>query len=69
VQTPDGNEAYTRNGSFTLGAEGTLLTQTGLPVLGDGGPMIPPNCRGADRQPTARSVPRPATSRRSRSGG
>jgi flagellar basal-body rod protein FlgF len=42
VQTPDGNEAYTRNGSFTLGPEGALLTQTGQPVLGDGGPLVIP---------------------------
>ena len=42
VQTPDGSEAYTRNGSFTLGADGSLQTQTGLPVLGDGGPLVIP---------------------------
>jgi flagellar basal-body rod protein FlgF len=42
VQTPDGSEAYTRNGSFTLGTDGSLQTQTGLPVLGDGGPLVIP---------------------------
>ena len=36
VQTPDG-VAYTRKGSFTLDADGTLVTQDGWPVLGDGG--------------------------------
>lgn len=44
VQTPDGNEAYTRNGGFTLGADGSLQTASGLQVMGDGGPLvIPPN--------------------------
>jgi flagellar basal-body rod protein FlgF len=36
VQTSDG-VAYTRKGSFTLNSEGTLVTQDGLPVLGEGG--------------------------------
>jgi flagellar basal-body rod protein FlgF len=44
VQGLDGNEAYTRNGSFARSAEGSLVTQSGLPVLGDGGPIaIPEN--------------------------
>lgn len=44
VQAPDGNEAYTRNGSFEITAEGLLQTRSGLPVMGDGGPItIPPN--------------------------
>ena len=38
VQTPDG-ERYTRNGELTLDAEGQLITNEGLPVLGDGGPI------------------------------
>jgi len=38
VQTPDG-ERYTRNGSFTLGKEGLLLTKEGFPVLGQNGPI------------------------------
>jgi len=33
-------EAYTRDGAFTLNAEGQLTTQGGLPVIGDGGPII-----------------------------
>lgn len=38
VQTSAG-ERYTRNGHFTLNADGTLVTETGDPVLGDGGPI------------------------------
>jgi flagellar basal-body rod protein FlgF len=44
VQSPDGTEAYTRAGSFDIGTDGTLVTKSGNPVLGDGGPIaIPPN--------------------------
>jgi flagellar basal-body rod protein FlgF len=44
VQALDGTEAYTRAGSFDLSADGTLVTQAGLQVLGDGGPIqLPPN--------------------------
>jgi flagellar basal-body rod protein FlgF len=44
VQGLDGTEAYTRFGSFTVNAEGTLMTQGGLQVMGDGGPItIPAN--------------------------
>ncbi len=39
VQGSDGNEAYTRNGSLQVSAEGELQTRTGLTVLGDGGPI------------------------------
>src|SRR5262245_8309425 len=38
VQTPRG-ERYTRNGSLQLNATGQLVTQSGDPVLGDGGPI------------------------------
>ncbi len=38
VHTPAG-ERYTRNGSFTLGKEGMLLTKEGYPVLGENGPV------------------------------
>jgi flagellar basal-body rod protein FlgG len=38
VQTPDG-VAYTRQGTFTLNADGVLVTSGGLPVLGDNGPL------------------------------
>jgi flagellar basal body rod protein FlgG len=38
VETPFGTR-YTRNGSFERGADGTLTTSDGLPVLGEGGPI------------------------------
>jgi flagellar basal-body rod protein FlgF len=40
VQGLDGTEAYTRNGSFEVAADGTLKTSTGLTVLSDGGSPI-----------------------------
>ncbi|MGD9869638.1 MAG: flagellar basal-body rod protein FlgF [Thauera sp.] len=44
VQMPDGSEAYTRNGSLEVSANGILQTRDGKPVLGDGGPVtIPPD--------------------------
>jgi len=40
----EGGEAYTRNGSLTVSPEGVLQTQTGRPVMSDGGPItVPPN--------------------------
>jgi len=36
VETPQG-ERYTRNGNFTLGVEGYLMTKEGYPVLGENG--------------------------------
>jgi len=42
VQGLDGTEAYTRFGSFTVNSEGTLVTQSGLTVMGDGGPITIP---------------------------
>lgn len=42
VESPQG-PLYTRNGSFQLNEEGQLLTKSGLPVRGQGGPItIPP---------------------------
>ncbi len=42
VGTPDG-PAYTRAGNFTMNAERQIVTQDGLPVQGDGGPLeLPP---------------------------
>ena len=38
VQTPEG-EAYTRAGNFTLNAQRQLVTQDGMPVISDGGPI------------------------------
>ncbi len=44
VQSLDGTEAYTRGGSLEVSSDGTLTTRSGLPVLGDGGPLqAPPN--------------------------
>jgi flagellar basal-body rod protein FlgF len=44
VQAPDGSEAYTRAGSLAVSPDGTLVTQNGLPVLSDSGPIaIPPD--------------------------
>lgn len=44
VQGLDGTEAYTRAGNLDVNAEGTLTTQAGLTVMGDGGPLtVPPN--------------------------
>jgi flagellar basal-body rod protein FlgF len=42
VQALDGTEAYTRSGAFQVDAQGQLVTSTGLPVLGDGGPITLP---------------------------
>jgi flagellar basal-body rod protein FlgF len=44
VQGLDGTEAYTRQGSLQVNSEGVLVTENGLQVNGDGGPItIPPN--------------------------
>ena len=44
VETPDGNEAYTRAGNLQVNANGQLQTASGLNVLGDGGPIaLPPD--------------------------
>ena len=52
VQGLDGTEAYTRAGALQVNADGTLVNAAGLPMLGDGGPIvIPENARvdiGAD---------------------
>lgn len=43
VQGLDGTEAYTRAGALVVDSQGTLVNQSGLPVIGDGGPItIPP---------------------------
>lgn len=59
VQALDGKEAYTRSGDLHQTPEGNLVTATGLPVMGDGGPIsIPPSDNviiGADG--TITSVP------------
>jgi flagellar basal-body rod protein FlgF len=44
VQALDGTEAYTRAGGFEVSADGALVTRSGLPVMGDGGPIqVPPD--------------------------
>jgi flagellar basal-body rod protein FlgF len=52
VQGLDGTEAYTRSGALDIDPEGQLVTRSGLPVLGDGGPItVPANAQvdiGAD---------------------
>jgi flagellar basal-body rod protein FlgF len=42
VETPAGDR-YTRNGSFSRRADGTLTTSTGETVLGENGPITLPN--------------------------
>ncbi len=40
----DGREAYTRSGSLKVGPDGALITQSGLPVIGEAGPInLPPD--------------------------
>ncbi len=49
VETPRG-VAYTRQGSFSLSAEGVLVTEEGYPVMGENGPMeMGPNAHLDDR--------------------
>lgn len=46
VERADGTEGYTRAGSLKINENGVLQTQSGLNVLGDGGPIsIPPDVR------------------------
>lgn len=46
LQAPDGTEAYTRHGGFEVAADGTLQAWNGMPVAGEGGPLvIPPGAR------------------------
>jgi flagellar basal-body rod protein FlgF len=51
VQSLDGTEAYTRAGALQVNAEGQLVTPTGLPVLGDGGPITLPANAAVDIGP------------------
>ena len=46
VSTPDG-ERYTRDGRFRLDDNGKVVTQAGLPVLGDGGEITLDPTKGA----------------------
>lgn len=46
VQAQDGNEAYTRRGDLSVGADGILRNGDGRPVLGSSGPIsVPPNSK------------------------
>ena len=60
VQALDGTEAYTRGGALDVSNDGTLTTRSGLPVMGDGGPLqVPPNTAvsiGADGVVSAKSA-------------
>ncbi len=42
VQAPDGTEAYTRRGDLNIDPNGVLRTGNGLPVIGNGGPVVLP---------------------------
>jgi flagellar basal-body rod protein FlgF len=42
VQGLDGTEAYTRAGALATSADGTIVTASGLTVLGEGGPITVP---------------------------
>ena len=46
VQGRDGTEAYSRAGDFHITANGQLVTGTGLPVIGNGGPIAIPPAEG-----------------------
>ena len=60
VQALDGTEAYTRGGALEVSNDGTLTTRSGLPVLGDGGPLqVPANTEvsiGADGTVSAKTA-------------
>ena len=43
VRAPDGGEAYTRAGNLQITPLGQLLTGNGLPVIGNGGPIVVPD--------------------------
>lgn len=59
VQTPEGEEAYTRRGDLQLSDSGLLTTGDGYPVLGDQGPItLPPaDSMRVDRDGTIWIVP------------
>ena len=42
IQTPDGNEAYTRAGNMRISSTGLLVTGSGYPVMGNAGPIVIP---------------------------
>jgi len=48
VETPDGNEAYTRAGNLHVDNAGVLRNGTGYAVIGDGGPVVIPDAAKID---------------------
>jgi flagellar basal-body rod protein FlgF len=60
VQALDGTEAYTRSGALDVNSEGALVTLSGLPVMGDGGPIqVPPQTEvsiGGDGTITGKAI-------------
>ena len=42
LQALDGTEAYTRGGALEVSTDGTVVNPQGLPMLGDGGPLVAP---------------------------
>jgi flagellar basal-body rod protein FlgF len=40
VQAPGGGERYTRNGALQINSQGQLVTNEGMPVLGENGPIV-----------------------------
>jgi flagellar basal-body rod protein FlgF len=65
VQTPDGNEAYTRAGNLHVDQNGQLVTANNLQVIGTGGPVaIPPGAQvtiGSDGTISVLSAGNPPT--------
>ena len=43
VTSPEGDTFYTRNGHFRLTGEGSLITEQGYSVQGEGGPIVMPD--------------------------
>ncbi|HHH48112.1 MAG TPA: flagellar basal-body rod protein FlgF [Gammaproteobacteria bacterium] len=60
VQAPDGREAYTRAGNLRIESGGLLVTGSGYPVMGNGGPIAIPQAEsveiGADGTITIRGI-------------
>ncbi|HEX22460.1 MAG TPA: flagellar basal-body rod protein FlgF [Chromatiales bacterium] len=60
VQAPDGQEAYTRAGNLRIESGGLLVTGSGYPVMGNGGPIAVPQAEsleiGVDGTITIRSI-------------
>jgi flagellar basal-body rod protein FlgF len=48
VQAPDGSEAYTRAGDMRLTETGQLVTGSGKPVMGNGGPIAIPQAEAIE---------------------